>query len=101
MREIVGMQGSLAPGPGALKNFEGSATLRQAFLRGEALFMINWNTRLHDLKTLLASPEWQNKAAINSLSQVGVGPIPSQSGRPKKYSRHRLLRLGHQSFCRG
>lgn len=86
LKEIVGMQGALAPGPGALKNFEGSATLRQAFLRGEALFMINWNTRLHDLKTLLASPEWQNQAAIKSLSQVGVAPIPSQSGRPKKYS---------------
>lgn len=84
--EIVGMQGSLAPGPGALKNFEGSAALRQAFFRGEALFMINWNTRLHDLKTLLASPEWQNRAAIKNLAQVGVGPIPSQSGRPKKYS---------------
>jgi ABC-type glycerol-3-phosphate transport system substrate-binding protein len=86
LREIVGMQGTLAPGPGALKNFEGPAALRRAFLRGEALFMINWNTRLHDLKTLLASPEWHNKAAIKSLSQVGVGPIPSQSGRPKKYS---------------
>ena len=56
LREIVGMQGSLAPGPGALKNFEGSATLRQAFLRGEALFMINWNTRLHDIKDDACQP---------------------------------------------
>ena len=86
LREIVGMQGSLAPGPGALKNFEGPTTLRQAFLRGEALFMINWNTRLHDIQEMLGSPEWQGQAAFKSTSQVGVGPIPSQSGRPKKYS---------------
>lgn len=86
LREIVGMQGSLAPGPGDLKNFAGPTTLRQTFLRGEALFMINWNTRLHDLKVMLASPEWQGRAAIKSVSQVGVGPIPSQSGRPLKYS---------------
>jgi ABC-type glycerol-3-phosphate transport system substrate-binding protein len=86
LREIVGMQGTLAPGPGALKNFEGPTTLRQAFLRGEALFMINWNTRLHDLKVMLDNPEWQGRAAIRSVSQVGVGPIPSQSGHPKKYS---------------
>lgn len=86
LREIVGMQGSLAPAPGTLKNFEGPTTLRQAFLRGEALFMINWNTRLHDLKEMLASPEWQGKAGFKSLAQVGVGPIPSQSGRPRKYS---------------
>jgi ABC-type glycerol-3-phosphate transport system substrate-binding protein len=86
LKEIVGMQGSLAPGPGALKQFEGPKTLRQAFLRGEALFMINWNTRLRDLRVMLASPEWQGKAAIQSTSQVGVGPIPSQSGHPKRYS---------------
>ncbi len=86
LREIVGMQGSLAPGPGALKNFEGPTTLRKAFLRGEALFMINWNTRLNDIQEMLSSPEWQGKAAIKSTSQVGVGPIPSQSGHPKKYS---------------
>ena len=86
LKEIVGMQGSLAPGPGALKQFEGPKTLRQAFLRGEALFMINWNTRLHDLREMLDSPEWQGRAAITSTSQVGVGPIPSQSGHPKRYS---------------
>jgi ABC-type glycerol-3-phosphate transport system substrate-binding protein len=86
LREIVSMQGSLAPGPGPLKNFEGPMSLRQSFLRGEALFMINWNTRLHDLKVMLASPEWQGRAAIKNVSQVGVGPIPSQSGRPRKYS---------------
>jgi ABC-type glycerol-3-phosphate transport system substrate-binding protein len=86
LQEIVGMQGSLVPGPGALKNLEGPAALRQVFLRGEALFMINWNTRLHDIKVMLASPEWQGKTAIKNTSQVGVGPIPSQSGRPRKYS---------------
>ena len=86
LREIVGMQGSLAPGPGALKNFEAPTTLRQAFLRGEALFMINWNTRLHDIQEMLVSPQWQGKAAFKSTSQVGVGPIPSQMGRPRRYS---------------
>lgn len=86
LREIVSMQGTLAPGPGALKNFEGPKTLRQAFLQGQALFMINWNTRLHDLKEMLASPEWQGRAAIQSVTQIGVGPIPSQSGLPRRYS---------------
>jgi multiple sugar transport system substrate-binding protein len=84
--EIVGMQGSLAPSPGALKNFEAPTSLRQAFLRGEALFMINWNTRLRDLQEMLNSPEWQGRAAIKSTAQIGVSPIPSQSGRPRRYS---------------
>jgi ABC-type glycerol-3-phosphate transport system substrate-binding protein len=86
LQEIVGMQGSIAPSPKAITNFAGPKTLRQAFLRGEALFMINWNTRLHDLQVMLDSPEWQGRAAIKTTSQVGVAPIPSQRGHPKRYS---------------
>lgn len=86
LTEICGMQGTLAPQPVALKDFEAPTSLRRAFLRGEALFMINWNTRLHDLQVMLDSPEWQGRAAIHSMAQIGVGPIPSQSGHPNRYS---------------
>jgi ABC-type glycerol-3-phosphate transport system substrate-binding protein len=86
LTEICGMQGTLAPKPAALQDFEAPTSLRQAFLRGEALFMINWNTRLHDLEVMLHSPEWQGRAAIKSMAQIGMGPIPSQGGHPKNYS---------------
>ncbi|HAY21475.1 MAG TPA: hypothetical protein DCY27_04775 [Desulfobacterales bacterium] len=83
---ICSMQGTLAPGPAALKDFEAPESLRQAFLRGEALFMINWNTRLHDLKEMLNRPEWRRTAAIANMDQIGVAPIPSQTGQSKRFS---------------
>ncbi|MGQ9921863.1 MAG: extracellular solute-binding protein [Desulfobacca sp.] len=86
LAEICAMQGTITPGPAALPRFAAPQSLRQAFLRGEALFMINWNTRLHDLRLLVADLQGQGQAAIKSLDQVGVTAIPSQSGRPRKYS---------------
>ncbi len=86
LSEICSMQGTIAPGPAALPRLAAPASLRQAFLRGEALFMINWNTRLHDLRRLLADPQWQSRAALKSMNQIGVTAIPSQSGRPLKFS---------------
>lgn len=86
LQEIVGMQGTLTPTPAALPQFAGPRRLREAFLRGEALFMINWNTRLHDLRQMLASPQWQRQAALKNPDQIGVTPIPSQSGRPRKFT---------------
>ncbi len=86
LTEICALQGTLVPGPAALPRFAAPKSLRQAFLRGEALFMINWNTRLHDLRLMLADPQWQAQAAIKNVDQIGVAAIPSQSGRPRKYS---------------
>ncbi len=87
LSEIVGLQGALvAPGPAALSRFAAPMSLRQAFLRGEALFMVNWNTRLHDLRVMLADPQWQAQAAMRSTDQIGVAPIPSQSGRPQYFA---------------
>lgn len=86
LAEICALQGTVAPGPAVLSRFAAPQSLRQAFLRGEALFMINWNTRLHDLRLMLADPHWQGQAPIKSLDQIGVTAIPSQSGRPRKYS---------------
>jgi len=83
---VVGMQGTIAPPPAALGRLAAPVSLREAFLRGEALFMINWNTRLHDLRLMLADPQWQGRAAFRRPDQIGVAPIPSQSGRPRKYS---------------
>jgi len=86
LTELVNMQGTLAPGPAALADFVGPMTLRRSFLRGEALFMINWNTRLHDLQVMLQSPEWEGKSGIKSLADIGMGPIPLQAGHGKHYS---------------
>lgn len=86
LAEIVGMLGTLAPAPGALKRFAAPSSLSQAFFQGEALFMIDWNTRLHDLRLRLDSSQAAGQAAIKSLEQVGVGPIPCQSGGTGRYS---------------
>lgn len=86
LTELVSWQGTITPPPAALPRFAAPMSLRQAFLRGEALFMINWNTRLHDLRLMLNDPQWRGQAAIQSVAQIGVAPIPSQSGRPRKFS---------------
>jgi ABC-type glycerol-3-phosphate transport system substrate-binding protein len=86
LTEVVALQGTIVPPPAAIPRFAPPMSLREAFLRGEVLFMINWNTRLHDLRLMLADPRWQERAALRSLDQIGVAPIPSQSGRPRHYS---------------
>jgi multiple sugar transport system substrate-binding protein len=86
LKEILSMQGSIIPGPGALKQFDPVGSLRQAFLQGQTLFMINWNTRMQDLKDLMAKGQSKAPGSLTSNSQVGVAPIPAQTGHPHRYS---------------
>jgi multiple sugar transport system substrate-binding protein len=84
LKELTAMQGSIIPGPGALKQFDPGGSLRQAFYQGQALFMINWSTRMKDLSDLIA--KGQPPGSLTSVSQVGVAPIPAQAGHPHRYS---------------
>jgi ABC-type glycerol-3-phosphate transport system substrate-binding protein len=86
LTELRGMQGSIIPGPAELKKFEASGSLRQAFYHGQALFMINWNTRMKDLHDLIAKGQGQPPGSLTSVSQVGVAPIPAKAGQPHRYS---------------
>ncbi len=86
LKELVAMQGSIIPGPGALKQFDPGGSLRQAFYQGQTLFMINWSTRMKDLSDLIAKGQGQPPGSLASISQVGVAPIPAQAGHPHRYS---------------
>jgi multiple sugar transport system substrate-binding protein len=85
LQELVSMQGSIMPGPQELKNFEPAGSLRQAFYKGQTLFMINWNTRMKDLHDLIANQQGP-PGSLTDISQVGVIPIPAQAGQPHRYS---------------
>ena len=86
LKELIAMQGSIIPGPGALKQFDPGGSLRQAFYQGQTLFMINWSTRMKDLSDLIAKGQAQGPGSLTSVSQVGVVPIPAQAGHPHRYS---------------
>jgi multiple sugar transport system substrate-binding protein len=86
LKELVAMQGSIIPGPGALAQFDPGGSLRQAFFQGQTLFMINWSTRLKDLSDLVAKGQGQPQGSLTAISQVGVAPIPAQAGHPHHYS---------------
>jgi multiple sugar transport system substrate-binding protein len=86
LKELIAMQGSIIPGPGALPQFDPNGSLRQAFFQGQTLFMINWNTRMKDLSDLIAKGQGQPAGSLASISQVGVAPIPAQAGHPQRYS---------------
>jgi multiple sugar transport system substrate-binding protein len=85
LTELLGMQGSIIPGPAELKKFEASASLRETFYQGQALFMINWNTRMKDLRDLIAKGQGR-PGSLTNISQVGVTPIPAQAGHAHRYS---------------
>ena len=86
LKELISMQGSIIPGPGALKQFDPGGSLRQAFYQGQTLFMINWSTRMKDLSDLIGKGPGQPPGSLTSVSQVGVAPIPAQAGHPHRYS---------------
>jgi multiple sugar transport system substrate-binding protein len=86
LKELIAMQGSIIPGPGALAQFDPGGSLRQAFYQGQTLFMINWSTRMKDLSDLIAKGQGQPPGSLASISQVGVAPIPAQAGHPHHYS---------------
>lgn len=85
LKEIVSMQGSIVPGPNELKKFEPAGSLRQTFYQGQALFMINWNTRMKDLHDLIAKGQGPS-GSLTNISQVWVSPIPAQAGHPHRYT---------------
>jgi len=86
LRDLVEMQGNIAPKPGELEHFEGVGTLRRSFYRGEALFMINWNTRIQDLRNMITQRKEVTQGCLTDLGQVGVAPIPCLSNQPHRYS---------------
>jgi multiple sugar transport system substrate-binding protein len=86
LKELISMQGSIIPGPAELKKFEPGGSLRQAFYQGQALFMINWNTRMKDLNDLIAQGQSRSPGGLTNISQVEVAPIPAQAGHPNRYT---------------
>ncbi len=88
LTDLKGMQGTIAPAPKDLAQFAStdSDPLRQAFFRGEVLFMINWDTRLHDLREMMAQDTQKTPGAPTDIDQIGVAPIPCQSGQSNRYS---------------
>ena len=85
LNELVDMQKSIIPGPREFKKFEAAGTLRQAFYKGQVLFMINWNTRMNDLHDLIAKGDGP-AGSLTNIGQVGVVPIPAQVGQPHRYA---------------
>jgi ABC-type glycerol-3-phosphate transport system substrate-binding protein len=86
LKELQGMQGTILPAPQDLRRFEPEGVLEQSFFQGEALFMISWNTRMHDLSAWLAEARSTTPGRVTALSQVGVVPIPSRAGCRCRYS---------------
>lgn len=86
LRDLVKMQGAITPGPKDLEFFETTGSLRRAFYRGEALFMINWNTRLQDLRGMITQGASARPGCLTDMDQVGVLPIPCQQGQELRYS---------------
>jgi multiple sugar transport system substrate-binding protein len=86
LKELVSMQKGIIPSPTELKKFEPTGTLRQAFYRGQALFMINWNTRMKDLTDLIAQGKGQPPGSLTDINQVSISPIPAHTGQPHRYT---------------
>jgi multiple sugar transport system substrate-binding protein len=86
LRDLKGMMGTVTPKPEDLKQFEAVGSLRRTFYRGEALFMINWNTRLRDLSEMMSRRPGMVHGSLTDAAQVGVSPIPCRRGHPNRYS---------------
>jgi multiple sugar transport system substrate-binding protein len=86
LKELVSMQKGIIPSPTELKKFEPTGSLRQAFYRGQALFMINWNTRMKDLTDLIAQGKGQPNGGLTDINQVWISPIPAHTGQPHRYT---------------
>jgi ABC-type glycerol-3-phosphate transport system substrate-binding protein len=86
LKELISMQKGIIPGPVELKKFESTGSLRQAFYRGQALFMINWNTRMKDLTDLIAQGKGQVPGSLTDINQVWISPIPAHTDHPNRYT---------------
>ncbi len=87
LTELKSMQGAIIPAAKDLGQFESyeKGLVRQAFFRGEALFMINWDTRLHELKALMQK-EKPSPGYLTDMNQIGVAPIPCKAGHANRYA---------------
>ena len=86
LKEIQSLQRTILPAARDMKQFQSEGALQQSFFQGEALFMINWNTRLKDLSAWLSQNEGKGAGSLTDLNQAGVTPIPSQAGQPRRYT---------------
>jgi ABC-type glycerol-3-phosphate transport system substrate-binding protein len=86
LADLQNMQGSIIPAPETLRVFAKERSLRQSFYQGEALFMINWNTRTHDLRQLISQCRDASGGCLQNFRQVGVAPIPCRQGHAQRYS---------------
>ncbi len=86
LTDLKNIQGHIIPAPERLKLFTKEGSLRQSFYQGEALFMINWNTRTHNLRELIGQCRDAVGGCLTDFSQVGVAPIPCRQGHPYRYS---------------
>lgn len=86
LRDLKNMQPDIIPRPEALRFFAEKESLRQTFFRGEALFMINWNTRTYNLRHLIRQCLINPNGCLSDFNQIGVAPIPCKQGHPQRYS---------------
>ena len=86
LSDLKKMQPDIIPGPEKLKVFAENESLRQSFFQGETLFMINWNTRTYNLRSLIKQCREGSGNCLSNFNQVGVAPIPCQQGHPQRYS---------------
>jgi multiple sugar transport system substrate-binding protein len=86
LSELKKMQPDIIPGPEKIKLFSKNESLRQSFFQGEALFMINWNTRTYNLRSLIKKCLGSSGSCLTDFNQVGVAPIPCKQGHQHRYS---------------
>ena len=84
--DLKNMQPDIIPGPEKLKLFSKNESLRLSFFLGEALFMINWNTRTYNLRNLIIQCGGDTKGSLIDFNQIGVAPIPCKQGHPYRYA---------------
>jgi ABC-type glycerol-3-phosphate transport system substrate-binding protein len=99
IKEVQGMQGTILPAARDMNQFEPVGAVEQAFFRGEALFMINWNTRRKDLSVWLDREKEKPSGSITASTQVGLVPIPAPPGQPKRYTNLDSLGWAVNSFA--
>lgn len=86
LEDLKKMQPDIIPGPEELKLFTENESLRRSFFQGEALFMINWNTRTYNFRHLIKQCQASPNGCLTDFGQIGVAPIPCKQGHPYRYS---------------
>ncbi len=99
LKEIRGLQGTILPAARDMQQFDPEGALSRSFSQGEALFMINWNTRLQDLSDLPGREKGKAAGGITAISQVGVAPIPAGAGHSRRYTNLNSLGWAVNNFA--